>query len=79
MKQIISCFLLFVCTGLLGNDSLIISRLLQRIDELQVKTAGVFPKGCIPAYRMYALNQNRYKADETAFFQLSLQWDFWIS
>jgi hypothetical protein len=68
MKQLITFILLFICTGLFANDSLVISRLLQRIDDLQVKEDGVFPKGSIPAYRMYALNKNRYKADVTAFF-----------
>lgn len=68
MKQIITCILLFICTALFANDSLTISRLLQRIDYLQPKEDGVFPKGCIPAYRMYALNKDRFKADVTPFF-----------
>ena len=68
MKQIITGIFFFICTGVIANDSLLISRLLQRIDDLQPKTDGVFPRGCIPAYRMYALNKERYKADVTAFF-----------
>ncbi len=68
MKQIIAFIFLFVCTGTFANDSLVISRLLQRIDDLQPKTDGIFPKGCIPSYRMYALNRDRYKADINVFF-----------
>lgn len=68
MKYCISFFLLLFSTGIRANDSLVISRLLQRIDHLQAKNYDVFPKGSIPSYRMYALNKNRYKADINAFF-----------
>ena len=68
MKQIIIIVLLFTCLGLFANDSVFISHLLQRIDALQPKKDGVFPKGCIPSYRMYALNKDRYKADINVFF-----------
>lgn len=51
-----------------ANDSLLISRLLTRIEYLQPKEDGIFPKGCIPSYRMYALNKTRYKADINPFF-----------
>lgn len=68
MKQIITGILFFVCSSIFANDSLLISQLLQRIDDLQPKSDGVFPRGSIPAYRMYALNKERYKADVTAFF-----------
>jgi len=52
----------------MANDSLVISRLLQRIDQLQAKDNQVFPKGSIPSYRMYALNKTRHKADINPFF-----------
>ena len=41
---------------------------MQRIDQLQNKQAGVFPKGIFPSYRLYALNKDRQKADINAFF-----------
>ncbi len=50
------------------NDSILISQLLHRLDELQIKENGIFPKGSIPSYRMYALNKARYKADPNPFF-----------
>ena len=68
MKKIMTSTFFFICTGAFSNDSLIISHLLQRINDLQPKTDGVFPQGCIPAYRMYALNKDRFKADITVFF-----------
>ena len=51
-----------------NNDSILINRLLQRIDYLQIKENGIFPKGSIPSYRIYALNKTRYKADINPFF-----------
>ncbi len=60
--------LLLFSISLRANDSLVISRLLQRIDHLQAKTNDVFPKGSIPSYRMYAHNKNRFKADVNPFF-----------
>lgn len=68
MKYCITFFLLLVSISLEANDSLLISRLLQRIDYLQAKDNAVFPKGSIPSYRMYALNKTRYKADINPFF-----------
>ncbi len=68
MKQLIAFALLFGCTVLRANDSLVISRLLQRIDQLQVKVNGVFPKGSIPSYRQYAFNKTWYKADSNPFY-----------
>lgn len=50
------------------NDSILISRLLHRLDELQIKENGIFPKGSIPSFRMYAFNKTRYKADPNPFF-----------
>ncbi len=42
--------------------------LLHRIEALQVKEDGVFPKGSIPSYRTYALNKDRQKADPNPFY-----------
>ncbi|TDO28233.1 hypothetical protein [Sediminibacterium goheungense] len=64
---IIILFLTFTST-LRANDSIVVSRLLARIDALQVKKNGIFPKGSIPSYRKYALNQHRWKADINPFF-----------
>lgn len=68
MKYYVTALLLLFSLSLRANDSLTISRLLQRIDALQLKEDGVFPKGSIPSYRMYALNKTRYKADINPFF-----------
>lgn len=68
MKYCVSFFILLLSTSLKANDSLIISRLLQRIDHLQAKNNEVFPKGSLPSYRMYALNTTRHKADINPFF-----------
>ncbi|MFN3667101.1 MAG: hypothetical protein ACK4S0_13125, partial [Sediminibacterium sp.] len=46
----------------------IISRLLQRLDILQTKEDGIFPKGSFPTYRTYALKKQRQKADINPFF-----------
>jgi len=51
-----------------ANDSLIITQLLHRIDQLQSKQSGVFPRGIFPSYRLYALNKDREKADVNGFF-----------
>lgn len=68
MKYLITFLLQFLFVSLSANDSVIISKLLQRIDDLQPKKDGIFPKGSIPSYRMYALNKTRYKADINPFF-----------
>ena len=68
MKYCVTFFLLLLSLNLIANDSLLISRLLQRIDHLQAKDNSVFPKGSIPSYRLYALNKTRYKADINPFF-----------
>ncbi len=62
--------LLVICNGVTAssNDSILISQLLQRLNDLQIKENGIFPKGSIPSYRMYALNKTRYKADVNPFF-----------
>lgn len=68
MKYCLFFCLSFFSFRALANDSLAITRLLERIGQLQPKESGVFPKGCIPSYRMYALNKTRYKADINPFF-----------
>ncbi len=59
---------LFLSNAILANDSLVMSKLLNRIGDLQQKQHGVFPKGSIPSYRLYAFNKDRYKADINPFF-----------
>lgn len=68
MKLSLLLLCLLTGSGLMANDSLIISRLLQRLDILQTKEDGIFPKGSFPSYRMYALNKHRLKADINPFF-----------
>lgn len=68
MKRILTFIFILIAGTALSNDSLAISRLLSRISQLQPVTDGVFPKGSIPSYRLYALNKNRYKADINPFF-----------
>jgi hypothetical protein len=68
MKLVQTFILILAFSSVVANDSLLISGLLQRIADLQVKEDGIFPKGCIPSYRMYALNKDRYKADVNPFF-----------
>jgi hypothetical protein len=51
-----------------ANDSILITQLLQTLEDLQIKENGIFPKGSFPSYRMYALNKTRYKADINPFF-----------
>lgn len=62
-------FLLFFYTNKsIAFDTTIVTKLLHRIEQLQVKEEGVFPKGLFPSYRTYALNQDRQKADINPFF-----------
>jgi hypothetical protein len=68
MKHRLIIILLLLSARLTANDSTLISRLLQRVYDLQPKESGVFPKGSIPSYRLYALNKTRYKADINSFF-----------
>ncbi|MBV9989469.1 MAG: hypothetical protein JO301_17445 [Chitinophagaceae bacterium] len=67
MRWICFC-LLFTTLKLTANDSVVMRQLLQRVAQLQPKQGGVFPKGSIPSYRLYALNKDRLKADVNAFF-----------
>ena len=67
MKLSLLLLCLLTGSGLMANDSLIISRLLQRLDILQTKEDGIFPKGSFPTYRTYALKKQRQKADINPF------------
>ncbi|MEI6524376.1 MAG: hypothetical protein WCO37_12860 [Bacteroidota bacterium] len=49
-------------------DTLITTKLLNRLEELQSKESAVFPKGSFPTYRQYALNKEFAKADINAFY-----------
>lgn len=62
------CIFFFSIISVKASDTLISYRLLQRIEQLQAKESGVFPKGLFPSYRIYALNQHRQKADVNIFF-----------
>ncbi|MEN9299567.1 MAG: hypothetical protein RLZZ429_1880 [Bacteroidota bacterium] len=62
-----SIFFLFIFQ-VKAADTLISFKLLQRIEQLQAKESGVFPKGLFPSYRIYALNQHQQKADINIFF-----------
>jgi hypothetical protein len=68
MRILSFCLSLFFFGHGIANDSLLITQLLQRISAHQAKESSVFPKGAIPSYRMYALNQTRFKADPNPFF-----------
>ncbi len=62
-------FLLLICMNRsIAFDTTIVTQLLHRIVQLQVKENGVFPKGLFPSYRTYVLNQDRQKADINPFF-----------
>lgn len=64
--QALSLTLIINC--IYAHDSLVMTKLLQRINQLQAKESSVFPKGLFPSYRMYALNKDREKADINPFF-----------
>lgn len=68
MKYLFTLLLLVNYTVSFASDSLIIQHLLDRISYLQAKEEGIFPKGSIPSYRMYAHNKDRFKADINPFF-----------
>lgn len=68
-KRIISFFLcILIAFFSFSQDTALITQLLKRIEQLQVKRDGVFPKGAIPSYRTYALNKDRQKADVNPFY-----------
>lgn len=62
-----SIFILFIASAK-AADTLVSFKILQRLEQLQVKESGVFPKGLFPSYRIYALNQHQQKADINIFF-----------
>jgi hypothetical protein len=68
----LKCLLLFLLFLYMNKsnafDTTIVTQLLHRIEQLQVKEDGVFPKGVFPSYRTYALNKDRQKADINPFF-----------
>lgn len=51
-----------------ASDTAIITQLLHRVADWQVKENGVFPKGLFPCYRTYALNKDRQIADPNIAF-----------
>ena len=61
-------FIFLTVKGICGTDTLLVTQLLQRMAQLQVKQDGVFPKGLFPSYREYQLNKDRQKADINGFF-----------
>jgi hypothetical protein len=65
-------FILLYHVNCFGNDTIQVTQLLQRIQQLQVKTDGVFPKGLFPCYRMYALNKDREIADPNIYFTAAI-------
>ena len=67
-RSFLFILLLLLTKSMLAQDSIVISQLLRRIDQLQVKESSVFPKGSFASYRLYALNKDREKADVNAFF-----------
>lgn len=67
-RSLLFVLLLPLTKSMLAQDSIVISQLLRRIDQLQVKESSVFPKGSFASYRLYALNKDREKADVNAFF-----------
>lgn len=67
-RKAVIIFFVFTLTRVDANDSLQVTQLLQRIEQLQAKESSVFPKGMFPSYRTYALNRDRDKADINAFF-----------
>ncbi len=68
MKYLFSLIFLIYAISSFANDSLLITQLLRRIEHLQERETGIFPKGSIPSYRMYAHNKDRFKADINPFF-----------
>jgi hypothetical protein len=67
-KCLLLFLLFFYMNKSIAFDTTIVTQLLHRIEQLQVKKDGIFPKGLFPSYRTYALNQDRQKADINPFF-----------
>jgi hypothetical protein len=72
ISSTILAFILFIHSTSFANDTLQVTQLLQRIQQLQVKSDGVFPKGLFPCYRMYAFNKDRAIADPNIFFTATI-------
>lgn len=68
LKVLLLFLFLFYMNKSNAYDTTIITQLLHRIEQLQVKEDGVFPKGVFPSYRTYALNKDRQRADINPFF-----------
>lgn len=51
-----------------AKDSLQVTDVLQRIRQLQVKTAGDFPRGMFPSYREYDHRKGVFKNDDNIFY-----------
>lgn len=72
MKVSLKCIFLasfiFYCSVGFANDTLQVTQLLNRIQQLQSTQQDIFPKGLFPCYRMYALNKDRAIADPNIAF-----------
>lgn len=68
LKCLLLFLLFFYMNKSIAFDTTIVTQLLHRIEQLQVKEDGIFPKGHFSSYRTYALNQDRQKADINPFF-----------
>lgn len=69
IRRLIPFLLLWLLTNhLYAQDTVLMTQLLNRIEQLQVKEHGVFPKGAFASYRTYALNKLREKADMNPFY-----------
>lgn len=68
MKYLLSLCLCLLAKVAVSNDSILITQILQKIEHLQIKDNGIFPKGSIPSYRKYAHNPDRFKADINPFY-----------
>lgn len=67
--RFISVLLFLLLTNkLFAQDTALMTQVLNRIEQLQVKENGVFPKGSFASYRTYALNTHREKADMNPFY-----------
>lgn len=60
--------LLIVTVQTHASDTLLMLKVLTRIEQLQATTSDVFPQGSFPSYRTYALNKDRQKADINIFY-----------
>jgi len=68
LKYIFLASFIFYCSIGFAKDTLQITQLLKRIQQLQTAENGIFPKGLFPSYRMYELNKDRQIADPNIAF-----------